>query len=158
MITAPRGDGLNDQKSNPEILPLLGFSDLATVKLDFDETTFRVARYWAARALYWFDLGGYVILRSSKNHYHVVFDRPVDWVENLHIIGWVAEQSGYPKGLLRYLCMQCIKESSTLRVVPKGDKPSPRLVHRVGSQSGRIAVFLNRRDLIKSIWRRANCS
>jgi hypothetical protein len=38
--------------------------------------------------------------------------------------------------------------------VPKGDKPSPRLVFRSGSQEGRVAVFLDERRMIKRIWKR----
>jgi hypothetical protein len=45
--------------------------------LDFDDRCFRYAKDWAFRTLKQFRLGGFVILKSSKNHYHVVFDRPV---------------------------------------------------------------------------------
>jgi len=60
--------------------------------------------------------------------------------------------------LQAYVLMQGIKENSTLRVVPKGEKPSPRLVYRFGSQKGRVAVFLDERRVIKRIWKRVNCS
>ena len=133
--------------------PTLGCSDVSTVKLDFDDVPFRVAKFWAGRACHWFRLGGYVILRSSMNHYHVVFDRDVDWIENMRIMCWVASESKI-QALKDYVLMQGIKESSTLRVVPKGDKPSPRLVRRFGSQSGRVKVFLDERREIKRIWER----
>lgn len=57
--------------------PVLGFTDTETVKLDFDELEFRNVKYWAERAMNWFKLGGYIILKSSKNCYHVVFNRSV---------------------------------------------------------------------------------
>jgi hypothetical protein len=45
----------------------------------------------------------------------------------MHIVAWDALESRNSK-LQRYLVMQCIKESSTLRVSPKNEKPSPRIV------------------------------
>jgi len=44
--------------------------------------------------------------------------------------------------------------SSTLRVAPKGDKPSPRVVFRYGSQDHQIKGFLKYRRLVKRIYRR----
>ena len=70
--------------------PILGLSDTETVKLDFDETSFPSVRYWALRAMKWFRLEGFVVLKSSKNRYHVVFDRVVSWAENMRVVAWVA--------------------------------------------------------------------
>ena len=39
---------------------------------------------------------------------------------------------------LKYLQMQLIKGSSTLRVSPKNDKPVPEVVYRFGKQDGEI--------------------
>lgn len=97
---------------------ILGYSDTETVKLDFDRTPFRLVKYWAERALKWFKLGGYVILKSSENNYHVVFDRAVTWAENLRIVAWVCLRSRHTK-LTDWLLMQCIKGSSTLRLSPR---------------------------------------
>jgi len=47
--------------------------------------------------------------------------------------------------------MQCIKESSTLRISPKGEKPSPRIVYLEGKQDCRIVEFLKWRKYIKKI-------
>jgi len=132
--------------------PILGFTDRHTVKLDLDEMSFRSARYWADLVLEKFGQNGYIILKSSEKHYHVVFDRYVSWEENLSIIGWVAILSKSVH-LLRYLAMQCIKMSSALRVAPKGDKPSPRIVDKFGSQENAIKDFLRHRQLIKRIYR-----
>jgi len=52
-----------------------------------------------------------------------------------------------------YALMQGIKMSSTLRVAPKGDKPSPRIVFRYGSQDYAVKDFLEYRQLIKKIHR-----
>jgi len=132
--------------------PILGITDRFTVKIDFDEIDFKTTKYWADLTLKKFKLGGYVMLKSSKKCYHVIFDSYVSWEENLSIIAWVSILSKN-LSLLRYLAMQCIKMSSTLRVAPKGEKPSPRIVYRFGCQDHAIKDFLDFRQLIKRIHR-----
>lgn len=140
--------GLTEKSSQGR--PILGYSDTGTVKLDLDEVSFRTAKYWALKAMKQFKLGGFIILKSSENCYHIVFDRKVSWSENMHIVAWVSLLSKN-RGILRWLPMQCIKESSTLRVSPKKDKPSPRVVYRYGKQDGQIQRFLEYRQIIKNI-------
>ena len=125
------------------------------MKLDFDNASFKTVRYWARRAMRWFKLGGFLILKSSANHYHVVFNRCVSWSENMHVLAWASLLS-HNKRAQRYALMQCIKESSTLRVSPKKQKPSPRIVYRYGKQGGRILDFLHYRKMIKNIIRKVN--
>jgi hypothetical protein len=47
--------------------------------------------------------------------------------------------------------MQCIKQSMTIRVSPKSDKHSLRIVYREGRQDHQINDFLEYRRLIKRI-------
>ena len=129
---------------------ILGFTDTETVLLDFDNTTFKTAIYWARRAMKWFKLEGFLILKSSENSYHIVFNRKVSWSENMRITAWVAQLSRHEK-LRDYQRMQCIKEGSTLRVSPKGEKQSPRIVYHEGSDDCQIADFLRYRKRIKDI-------
>ena len=129
---------------------ILGYTDTETVKLDFDVTSFKTVNYWAERATNWFRLGGYIILKSSKDCYHVVFNRAVSWAQNLKIVAWVGLQS-QNRGLIKWLLMQCIKQSSTLRISSKREKPSPRIVFRHGKQDKQINNFLKMRTLIKKI-------
>ena len=91
-----------------------GISSDERIVLDFDDTDFKTVNYWAERALNWFDLGGYFIQKSSPGCYHVVFNRVVDWAENMRVVAWVAYLSGN-EGLQRWHRMQCIKMKSTLR-------------------------------------------
>ena len=133
--------------------PVLGFTDTETVKLDFDELAFRNVKYWAERAMNWFKLDGYIILKSSKNCYHVVFNRSVSWAQNLKVVAWVSLFS-HNKGLIKWLLMQCIKQSSTLRISLKGKKPSPRIVFRYGKQDRQIKDFLLFRRQIKGIMKK----
>jgi hypothetical protein len=137
------------EKLNPEP-PMLGYTDKSTVKLDFDDVPFKLVKYWAIRAMKWFRLRGFIILKSSKNHYHVLFDKSVTWKKNMHIVAWVCLESKN-EGLKKWFLMQCIKESSTLRVSSKNEKPSPMVVIRYNKQDNEISRFLEWRKFIKSI-------
>jgi hypothetical protein len=128
----------------------LGITDQETVKLDFDNTRFKTVKYWAMRTMKWFKLKGFIILKSSKNNYHVIFDKKVSWSKNTHIVAWVSLLS-QNKNLQKWFLMQCIKEGSTLRVSEKKEKPQPRIVYRYGSQQNQIAEFLAYRKIVKSI-------
>ena len=144
-VTVWRGVGLRKKSSRK---PYLGYSDRTTVKLDFDGEQFKKVRYWAERALKHFRLGGYVILKSSRDHYHVLFNKTVSWEENCRAMAWVAVLSGNA-GLRKWVLIQLIKGSSTLRVSCKGDKASPRIVFSEGSRDREIAAFKRWRELIK---------
>lgn len=93
---------------------VLGSSCCSCVMFDWDDVDYADVKYWSFAVYGWFHLWEFMILRSSPDHYHTVFDRPVDWVTNIHAMAWAAEQSGFPEGLCRYLVMQIIKGSSTL--------------------------------------------
>ena len=73
---------------------VFGYSDDETVMLDMDNTDLKTVEKWAKMALRWYELGGYLILESSPDSFHVVFDRVVDWSENMRIVAWVALLSG----------------------------------------------------------------
>ena len=133
---------------------ILGISDTETVKLDFDNVPFKTVKYWAERAVNWFQLQGFLILKSSESSYHVVFNRTVSWLENVKIMAWIAMESQIAK-LKDYSLMQCIKMSSTLRVSPKKEKQPPRIVYRHGKQDGEIENYLLYRRLIKNIMRKS---
>jgi hypothetical protein len=145
-----KAESLNSDNGLPFIL---GITDQETVKLDFDNTPFRTVKYWAMRTMKWFKLKGFIILKSSENSYHVVFDRKVSWKENVKIMAWVSLLS-QNKNLQKWFIMQCIKEGSTLRVSAKKEKPEPRIVFRFGSQTNQIAEFLAYRKVVKSIVRK----
>jgi hypothetical protein len=92
----------------------------------------------------------FIILKSSGNSYHVVFNRAVSWSRNVHIMCWVALFSGI-ESLRKFIWMQGIKESSTLRVGPKNKKPSPRVAYRWGYQDIQVKYYLRWRNQIKRI-------
>lgn len=129
---------------------IIGYTDTETVMLDFDNTSFKWVKYWALRTMKWFKLEGFMILKSSENNYHVVFNRTVSWIENMRIVAWVSVETANPD-MRKWFLMQCIKEESTLRISLKGNKPKPRIVLRRGRQNDQIKSFLHHRDLIKNI-------
>jgi hypothetical protein len=133
----------------------LGYSDCRTVKLDLDDMPYSRAKEIAILITNLFDLGGYLILKSSDNCYHVVFNRYVSWTENVAIMGRVSLLllKENPK-VMKWFLMQCIKGSSTLRVTPKKDKLAPRVVYKNGKQNRAINNFLKDRKRIKKIHKR----
>jgi hypothetical protein len=130
--------------------PILGYTDTETVMLDIDDISFDDVLMYAQRALTHFKLQGFIILQSSEHNYHVIFDRQVSWSENLQIVAWVSLIAQH-EGLLKWLRMQCIKQSSTLRVSKKHGKPMPSIVYCVGEQHQQLASFLEYRALIQTI-------
>ena len=113
--------GLTQKLNQPK--PIIGVSDTNTVMVDFDNTSFKEAKYWALKIMKFHRLGGFIMLKSSTYNYHVVFNRPVSWSENTRIMAWAYLISRKCK-LNDYVIMQCIKQSSTLRISPKNSKPN----------------------------------
>jgi len=130
--------------------PFVGITDDETVMLDLDNCTFKQAQALGLRIMQWHKLGGLALLRSSKGHYHLIFDRRVDWSENIKVVAWAALVS-HNAGLNKWLIMQCIKQASTLRIQPKRNKPAPRLVYKYGSQQQQIKAFLEFRTMVRKI-------
>jgi hypothetical protein len=147
VITQLEAIGLTSKLSHNFVL---GISDKSTVKLDFDGIPLRFVKYWSRRVCNWFDLEGFIIFQSSKLSYHVVFNLPVTWEKNIHIMNWVAVESQLGK-LRDYVLMQGIKESSTLRVGYKGDKRPPKIIFHEGKQDKNIQDYIIKRNEIKKM-------
>jgi len=146
-----KANGLNTKSDTNNLYCVLGFTDEETVKVDFDDTPFKTVKYWALRMMKFFRLEGFVVLRSSENNYHVVFDRKVSWKRNSKIMAWVCLFNLKNVKLTKWFLLQCIKGGSTLRVSHKRKKPCPRVVFRYGQQGQQIKVFEDYRKLIKNI-------
>jgi len=128
------------------------------VMLDLDGMSFREVKRLCMEAVRRYRLGGFVILRSSRNNYHVVFDRTFKtWDKTLNIMSRIAIMSKNPN-VWKWLCMQVIKGGATLRISPKpsnpGFKPPPRVVFRHGNQDTAVKKYLaDRRWVLKSVRR-----
>ena len=144
-------------KSPPKFI--LGYTSDETVMLDLDKTKLKDVKYWARRAMRWHKLGGFLVMESSLNSYHVVFDRPVDWSENVRIVAWVALYFRR-RSLDNWFKMQCIKQKPTLRASSKKMKglikQPPKVVYSEGSQDREISDYLLLRDLILNISKELN--
>jgi len=124
---------------------VVGYTDRETIKLDLDGTVYKRVKKIADYCVVAYHLEGYVILQSSKNNYHVVFDKNVSWEENVRIMAWVAYKFG-KESYTRWFVLQVIKTASTLRIGNKGEKPRPRIVHKFGRQSEEIKNFREHRE------------
>jgi len=161
-------DELKKILSNYSSNVVLGNWSKNTVQLDFDLTPLAEVKFWANFTCYVFKLKGYVILESSKKelvvkdkrslkgkviyryvkrNYLVAFDRSVTWTKNVHIMNWVGLESGN-ENLKKWVTMQCIKETSTLRLGTKIDKSAPKIVFCYGSQNRMIKKLLETRAII----------
>jgi hypothetical protein len=90
---------------------------------------------------------GKVVYRYLKGSYLCIFDRPVKWETNVKIMNWVALESGNVN-LQRYVRMQCIKQTSTVRISRKEKKPIPKVAFRFGTQDRQIKKFLETRKFV----------
>jgi hypothetical protein len=118
--------------------------------LDLDDTKAKDIKSLARKTCKRFRLGGFIMLKSSLNNYHVVFNKKVSWKDNMAIVAWMALESKKPK-LQTWFIMQCIKQGSTLRISKKRDKPCPRIVYREGREDNMIKAFLEYRIMVKYI-------
>lgn len=163
---------LGNNFSNDVLSVIIGNWSKNTVQIDFDKMPFDKVKYYAHRVNNFFFGGksGFIIFESSKTervakekgkkgkvtyryferNYLVAFDKKVTWTKNVHIMNWIALESG-SVDLKQWVTMQCIKESSTLRFSPKIDKPSPKIVYRYGSQNNQIKELLATRRIILNI-------
>jgi hypothetical protein len=163
---------LGNNFSNDILSVIIGNWSKNTVQIDFDKMPFDKVKYYAHRVNNFFFGGksGFIIFESSKTervakekgkkgkvtyryferNYLVAFDKKVTWTKNVHIMNWIALESG-SVDLKQWVTMQCIKESSTLRFSPKIDKPSPKIVYRYGSQNNQIKELLATRRIILNI-------
>jgi len=147
----------------------MGDWDTDTVRLDFDDTALAEVLLWSHRATFFFKLEGFIVLESShkdyivkqkgrifyrftKRSYLVIFNRSVNWSLNVHIMNWIALESNN-ENLQRYVRMQCIKETSTVRISKKDRKPIPKIVCCYGLQDKQIKKFLETRKLILNFLR-----
>lgn len=138
---------------------IVGISDKHTVMADLDNMSFKKVKSLAFLTMKKFRLKGFIILKSSPKHYHVVFDKPMRcWSDVLRVVSWMGIMANN-RNVWKWVCMQAIKGMCTLRVSPKpvnpeGCKPPPRIVYRYGSQDLMVKEYLTyRRRILRMIKR-----
>lgn len=129
---------------------ILGITDRFTVMLDLDNIKFKDAKRLCILACVWYKLEGFVLLRSSRNHYHVIFNKPMkSWRKTVNIISRIAVKTKNPE-VYKWVLMQIIKKASTLRISHKGNKPIPKIVYSYGKLDKQVKAFLSvRNDVIR---------
>ncbi|MEM3586340.1 MAG: hypothetical protein QXO71_03365 [Candidatus Jordarchaeaceae archaeon] len=66
---------------------IVGISCKQMVMVDLDDMSFKRVKRLALKAVKYFKLDGFVVLKLSCNHYHVVFDKPVwCWSKILEVV------------------------------------------------------------------------
>jgi hypothetical protein len=141
-------DGTMKTLKAKDDIPMITYSSYCTVMSDFDSDVYRNVKALAHRICNRYRLQGYLILLSSKNHFHVVYNRRVSWAINMEILAYTCMQSGN-KSLTAWFLQQCHKHYSSLRVNCKGRKHSPRIVYVYGRIDGQVRDYLEFRSLFK---------
>lgn len=113
--------------------------------LDLDNVTLTRTKDIAHRLIRRFDLGGFLVVRSSSKHYHVIFNKPLSWRMVLRVIFAVDVCRKRYHNHFSWAEMQAIKGAATIRLGPKGRKKAPRPIFRAGQQDKEIKSYLTLR-------------
>jgi len=124
-----------------------GFTTNKGLMLDLDQTTLRETKKIAKKYCKRFKLEGFLILRSSTNNYHVVFNKYLSWsktLEYLFKIVWNYHyyQHGEKPHLTFWAILQACKQSETLRISSKKHKRKPCVVLLNGKDDKLISDYL----------------
>ena len=113
----------------------IGFVTTKGLMLDLDHASLRKATRIAEALLRDHKLEGYLVVRSSENNYHLVFNRYLSW----RTIGKILFNQW---NCISWGIWQIRKGELTLRVSSKNEKNKPKIVKRVGKQDKLIADYL----------------
>lgn len=136
---------------------IIGYTSDHTAMLDLDGLNRNAVKDLAEKLLWRFKLQGYIILKSSCDGWHVIFDRRVSWKNALRVIFAAPPCRRRWHGHLSWAELQAIKGFATLRISGKGHKMSPRIMEyrgMVGLQKtfpsgGQIAEYLSCRKRLQ---------
>lgn len=113
----------------------VGFTTEKGVMLDLDNVNYQKTRNIADFLLKSEKLEGYIILKSSKNHYHVVFNKYTSWRRSLMIILSIFK-------CVEWGIWQTRKGYLTLRISKKNGKNKPKIVFQRGQNDKLIKDYL----------------
>lgn len=130
---------------NVEIPIVAGFSSKNIPMIDLDNTSLEEVVVKSRIVAQRFKLGGFLVLRSSKDNYHVVFARKLPPRKALRAVAFFALLQNRKETYV-WFTLQVIKGSFTLRVSKKvsGDqvKPEPKPVYFEGILGEGIREYL----------------
>ena len=113
----------------------IGFTTTEGVCLDLDYITQEKADKRAVHLLERYKLEGYLLIESSPDHYHVVFNRYTDWRETTQIVFSTFKA-------IEWGIWQARKGELTLRLSEKNGKNIPQLIKCVGKTDKLIKDYL----------------
>ena len=113
----------------------IGFNTDRGLMLDLDNMKYKKAKWTAESLLKDYKLEGFLLIRSSKKNYHVVFNRYLSWRTLTKILFSLHE-------CLRWAVFQMKEGQLTLRISKKNGKDKPKIVHQLGKIDKLIKDYL----------------
>jgi len=110
--------------------------------LDLDNITQAKTKQLAAYLCKRYKLEGYLIVKSSKNHYHLIFNRYLKWRKALQV-------SFQTIKCVEWAIWQARKGEFTLRISCKNGKNKPQIIYKTGKQNKLIKDYLEVYELFK---------
>jgi hypothetical protein len=132
-------------KTKPKFV--YGFTTGHGLLLDLDNTTLKETRNITEKYMKRFKLEGYMILKSSQNNYHVVFNKYLSWKKVLSCLFKIVWYYHYHKhgakpNLTYWAILQACKQSETLRISTKKRKNAPKIISTKGKTDKLIRDYL----------------
>jgi len=113
----------------------VGFTTTKGLCLDLDDITEKKAKRLTEFLLNKYKLEGYILIKSSKKHYHVVFNRYLTWKKTLQILVNIHK-------CLNWMLWQIRKGEITLRISTKKAKNKPIILLTKGQTDKLISDYL----------------
>ena len=113
----------------------VGFATSRGVLLDLDNMTLKKAKWIAKTLLDEFKLEGFILIRSSANNYHAVFNKYVSWKTITQVLFSRFE-------CVRYAVQQMQNGHLALRISPKNGKNKPKILIETGKTDKLITDYL----------------
>lgn len=113
----------------------IGFNTDRGLLLDLDNMKFRKALWIAETLLKRYRLEGFLLIRSSRKNYHVVFNRYLSWKTITRILFSQYE-------CVRYAVFQMKEGQLTLRISKKNNKDKPKILLKIGKTDKLIRDYL----------------
>jgi len=113
----------------------IGFNTNRGLILDLDNMKFKKALWIAETLLKRYRLEGFLLIRSSRKNYHVVFNRYLSWRKITKILFSQYE-------CLRWGVFQLKEGMLTLRISKKNDKDKPKILLKCGKTDKLIKDYL----------------
>jgi len=113
----------------------IGFNTDRGLMLDLDNMKYKKAKWIAETLLKEHKLEGFLLIRSSKKNYHVVFNSYLSWRTITKILFSLHE-------CVRWAVFQMKEGQLTLRISKKNGMDKPKILRQVGKTDKLIRDYL----------------